>query len=134
MRRAYSMMHANRPLLTVFYGPMLLLCLHMCLFSAGRDRFDWEEQLQGVAKEAKESAADSPTALSSSAFGDSGDLDDPIQISVAERQQGGGKRGWFGRANKDQPKPARPTGEPDEAIGHLRLYSTLAMNPLLLLT
>ena len=98
---------------------MLLLGLHMCLCSAGRDRFDWEEQLQGVAKEAKASAADSPTALSSLAFGDSGDLDDPIQISVAERQQGGGKRGWFGRAHKDQPKPARPTGVTDRVTSHI---------------
>ena len=89
--------------------------LYVYLCRAGRDRFDWEEQLQGIAKEASEDASNSPAALSSSAFGDSGDLDDPIQVSIAERQQGRGERGWFGRAKKNQPKPPRPTGVPIQA-------------------
>jgi len=77
---------------------------------AGRDRFDWEEQLQGVAMEASQGSEQGQTALSSLAYGDSGDLDDPIQVRVAERQKSGRKGGWFGRGMKDQPKPARPTG------------------------
>ena len=42
---------------------------------------------------------------------------------MAERQQGRGKRGWWGRANKDQPKPARPTGVPDEAPSAIYVLS-----------
>ena len=76
------------------------------MFFAGGDRFKWEQQLQGIAREASEADSGSPGAPSSSLYGDSGDLDDPIQVTVAEQQKGG----WFGRAKKGQPKPARPTG------------------------
>ena len=75
-------------------------------FFAGGDRFEWEQQLQSFAKEASEASPGSPGAPSPALYGDSEDLDDPIQVTMAEQQKGG----WFGCAKKGQPKPARPTG------------------------
>ena len=71
---------------------------------------EWEQRLQRVAKEASEGSPPSPLTSYSSSYGESGDLDDPIQVVVAEPQKAESKGGWFSRAKKDRPKPARPTG------------------------
>ena len=80
---------------------------------------EWEQQLQRVAQEASEGSLPSPLASYSSSYGGSGDLDDPIQVAVAEQQKAESKGGWFSRARKDSPKPARPTGvhEPQPSPG-----------------
>lgn len=38
------------------------------------------------------------------------DMDEPVQVTIAERQKPEGKGGWFGRGRGDRPKTARPTG------------------------
>ena len=80
---------------------------------------EWEQRLQRVAQEASEGLPPSPLASYSSSYGESGDLDNPIQVAVAEQQKAESKGGWFSRAKKDRPKPARPTGvhEPQPSPG-----------------
>ena len=81
-----------------------------CPPNAGRDRVEWEQRLQRGAQEASEGSPPSPLASYSSGYGESGDLDDPIQVTVAEQRKAESKGGWFSRAKRDRPKPARPTG------------------------
>ena len=81
-----------------------------CPLNAGRDCVEWEQRLQRVAQEASEGSPPSPLASYSSSYGESGDLDDPIQVAVAEQQKAESRGGWFSRVKRDKPKPARPTG------------------------